>query len=193
MSVGRIQGVQEKEYKGVTYKSILEADTAEALDLMGLPIRYEERSFKIFEGFKCPFQKRKVLDIQYIPDFWVGDIILECKGFETPEWKIKRKLVYKYLMEKEPKVMFFQVNKHSWKKDLLEALDPYWSSLGYAIQVSSKPTKKQPAQTVLYESIERAMQDLELTGKTIAPILRALTGKTEYVYGYSWKLKKLTL
>lgn len=193
MSVGRIQGVQEKEYKGVTYKSILEADTAEALDLMGLPIRYEERIFKIFEGFKCPFQKRKVLDIQYIPDFWVGDIILECKGFETPEWKIKRKLVYKYLMEKEPKVMFFQVNKHSWKKDLLEALDPYWSSLGYAIQVSSKPTKKQPAQTVLYESIEKAMQELKLIGKTIAPILRALTGKTEYVYGYSWKLKKLTL
>lgn len=193
MSVGRIQGVQEKAYKGITYKSILEADTAEALDLMGLPIRYEEKAFKIFEGFRSPFQKRKVLDIQYIPDFWVGDIILECKGFETPEWKLKRKLVFKYLMEKEPKVQFYQVNKHSWKKDLLEALDPNWSSLGYAIQVTSKPTKKVPAQTKLYESISQAMQDLGIDHKNITPILRSLTGKVEYVYDHKWELKKLTL
>lgn len=193
MSIGRIQGVQEKAYKGVTYKSTLEADTAEALDKMGLPIRYEERVFKIFEGFKCPFQKRKVLDIQYIPDFWVGDIILECKGFETPEWKIKRKLVYKYLLEKEPMVWFYQVNKHAWKKDLLEALDHHWSSLGYAVQVTSKPTKKNPAQVYLYESIDQAMQGLGMKGRTIAPILRSLTGQTEYVYGFNWKIKKLTL
>lgn len=190
---GRIQGVQEKWYKGVKYKSILEADTAEALDLMGLPIRYEERSFTIFEGFRSPFQKRKIMNTEYIPDFWVGNIILECKGFETPEWRLKKKLVFKYLMENEPDVIFYQVNKHSWKKDLLQALDNHWSYLGMAIQVTSKPSKKSPAQTQLFDSIHEALENLGLKNKSITPILRSLMGITQYVYGYNWKLVKITL
>ena len=164
----RIQGVTPKEYKGVMYKSILEADTAEALDLMGFPIRYEERTFCIFDGFKCPYQKRKVIDTHYKPDFWVGDIIIECKGFETPEWKLKKKLIFKYLMENEPDTLFYQVNKHSWKKDLIQALDNHWDYLGYAIQVTSKGSKKVPAATKLYSSIKEAMSDLHLN-KNITP------------------------
>ena len=34
----RIQNVHEKWYKGIKYKSTLEAEAAEALDKMGLPI-----------------------------------------------------------------------------------------------------------------------------------------------------------
>jgi hypothetical protein len=188
----RIQGVQEKEYKGVKYKSILEADTAEALDLMGFPIRYEEKAFTIFEGFKCPFQKRKVLDTHYIPDFWVGDIMLECKGFETPEWKLKKKLIFKYLMDKEPGAIFYQINKHSWKKDLIQALDNHWSYLGYAIQVTSKGTKRKPSEIKLYDSVKEAMQDLNLHGN-MTPILMSLLGKREWVYNYNWKLIKINL
>ena len=105
----RIQNVHPKEYKGVQYKSTLEAETAEALDCMGLPIRYEERRFTVLEGFRCPFQKDKVRAIYYTPDFWVGNIILECKGFETPEWLQKRKLVFKYLVENEPDLLFYQI------------------------------------------------------------------------------------
>ena len=105
----RIQNVHPKEYKGVKYKSTLEAETAEALDLMGLPIRYEERRFTIFEGFRCSFQEDKVKPVHYTPDFWVGDIILECKGFETPEWRLKKKIIFKYLKENEPSVLFYQI------------------------------------------------------------------------------------
>ena len=192
MSGGRIQGVQEKEYKGFTYKSILEADTAEALDLMGFPIRYEEKAFTVFEGFRCPFQKAKVRDTVYIPDFWVGNIILECKGFETPEWKLKRKLVFKYLIENEPDVAFYQINKHSWKKDLLQALDNHWSYLGIAVQVTSKGSKKIPSETRLYDSVKQAMEDLNLH-KNITPILMSLTGQKQWVYNYNWKLVKIKL
>lgn len=193
MSEGRIQGVQEKWYKGVKYKSILEADTAEALDLMGLPIRYEERSFCVFEGFRCPYQKDKVRDTNYVPDFWVGDIILECKGFETPEWRLKRKLVFKYLKDNEPDVLFYQVNKHTWRKDLLLALDPHWSYLGFAIQVTSRSTKRKPVEVRLFDSVQEAMVELGMKNKTITPILRSLTGTAEYVYGYNWKLHKLKI
>ena len=174
------------------YKSTLEAETAEALDCMGLPIRYEERRLTVFEGFRCPFQKDKVIAVYYKPDFWVGDIILECKGFETPEWKIKKKLIFKWLMENEPDTIFHQI--HDARKELLKALDPHWSYLGYAIKVTSKKEKNnKPVFTGIYESAEQAMAHLNLRGKALGPIVRSLTGKKDYVYGYNWKLEKLNI
>ena len=188
----RIQNVHEKWYKGVKYKSTLEADTAEALDKMGLPIRYEERTLTVFEGFRCNYQKEKIRDIEYKPDFWVGDIILECKGFETPEWKLKKKLVFKYLKENEPDVLFYQI--HDARKQLIQALDPHWNYLGYAIRVTSnKKRENGKAFTHLYDSVSIAMVNLGLEKKSIGPIVRSLMGIQEYVFGYNWKLEKLKI
>lgn len=188
----RIQNVQPKEYKGVMYKSTLEAETAEALDCMGLPIRYEERRLTVFEGFRCPFQKDKVRAIYYKPDFMVGDIILECKGFETPEYLLKKKLIFKYLMDNEPNLVFHQI--HDTKKDLLKALDSHWSYLGYAIRVTSKKKKKKEQSfTKLYDSVAQALYDLNIRTRALGSIMRSLTGRTEYVFGYSWKLEKLKI
>lgn len=188
----RIQNVQPKEYKGVMYKSTLEAETAEALDCMGLPIRYEERRLTVFEGFRCPFQKDKVRAVYYKPDFMVGDIILECKGFETPEYLLKKKLIFKYLIDNEPNLIFHQI--HDTRKDLLKALDPHWSYLGYAVRVTSKKKKKkeQPF-TKLYDSVAQALDDLNIRTRALGSIMRSLTGRTEYVFGYSWKLEKLKI
>ena len=188
----RIQNVHEKWYKGVKYKSTLEADTAEALDRMGLPIRYEERVLTVFEGFRCDYQKDKVRDVEYKPDFWVGNIILECKGFETPEWKLKKKLVFKYLKDNEPDVIFYQTKDA--RKSLITALDPHWNYLGYAIRVtSSKKNANGYAFTHLYDSVAIAMKNLGLEKKPIGPIVRSLMGIQEFVFGYNWKLEKLTI
>ena len=188
----RIQNVHEKWYKGVKYKSTLEADTAETLDRMGLPIRYEERVLTVFEGFRCDYQKDKVRDVEYKPDFWVGNIILECKGFETPEWKLKKKLVFKYLKDNEPDVIFYQTKDA--RKSLITALDPHWSYLGYAIRVtSSKKNKNGHAFTALYDSVAIAMKNLGLEKKPIGPIVRSLMGIQEFVFGYNWKLEKLKI
>ena len=126
---GRIQGVHPKQYKGVQYKSTREADTAETLDKLGLPINYEARKIELIEGFRSPFQKDKVRSITYKPDFEIGPIIIECKGFETPEWKIKKKLLFKWLQENEPFTVFYQT--HDAYKDVLNALDNHWSYLGF--------------------------------------------------------------
>jgi hypothetical protein len=188
----RIQNVHPKEYKGVQYRSTLEAETAETLDAMGLPIRYEERRFTVFEGFRCPFQKIKIKPITYKPDFWVGNIILECKGFETPEWMIKKKLIFKYLMDNEPEVIYYQIG--NCRKDLILALDSHWSYLGYAIRVTSNRKKKnEQGFSKLYDSVKEAMADLKIKSRAIGTIVRSLTGKTEYVFGYSWKLEKLKI
>ena len=188
----RIQNVHEKWYKGIKYKSTLEAETAEALDKMGLPIRYEERRLTLIEGFRCSYQKDKVKAITYKPDFWVGNIIIECKGFETPEWKIKKKLVFKYLIEQEPDVIFYQV--HDSRKELLKALDNHWTELGCAIHVTSKRDKKNgECVSKLYDSVKEALEDLGIPNKSLGMIMRSLTGKTEYVFGYKWQVKKLKI
>ena len=187
----RIQGVHPKQYKGVQYKSTLEAETAEVLDKLGLPVNYEARKIVLLEGFRCPYQKNKVIGITYKPDFLVGNIIIECKGFETPEWRNKKKYIFKYLMENEPNTPFYQT-KNS-RKDILLALDKHWSYLGYAIQVTSKGSPKNPPTTKMFDSVACAMEELHLKGRNIGPILSSLMGDKEFVYNYHWKLVKLKL
>lgn len=184
----RIQGVKEKVYKGVKYRSTLEADTAEALDKLGIPFVYEGRKITLLEGFYSPFQKKKVIGITYTPDFEVGNIIIECKGFETPEWRNKKKYILKYLMENEPQTLFYQT--HNSSSDILLALDSYWEQLGYVVQVTSRPTARKPSVTGIYSSVEQAMKALN-TKNNVGPILKSMTGDREWVYKYNWKLIKI--
>jgi hypothetical protein len=190
----RIQNLGDNrnlEYKGVKYRSNLEVDTAKVLDALNIPFEYESRKIVLQEGFRCPYQKDKVRALTYTPDFLIGPIMLECKGFETPEWKIKKKMVFKWLMENEPETIFYQT--HDAKKSILDVLDNHWSYLGIAVQVSPKPKKNMPSSPKLYDSVSQAMKELGLSGKSKGAVLRSLTGNTMYVYGYNWKLVKLKL
>lgn len=179
------------EYSGKKFRSNLEVQTAKTLDGLGIPYSYEEKKIVLQEGFRCPYQKDKVRDLTYCPDFTIGSsILIECKGFETPEWKIKKKILFKWLMENEPGTCFYQI--HDARKQLLEMLDHQWQYLGYAVEVKARPTRKEPnPPSQLFDSIEQAMAELGLKGKPVGSILRSLTGKNPYVFGYSWKLKKL--
>lgn len=187
---GRIQGTTPKEYNGVHYRSTLEADTAKNLTLLGIPFSYESRRITLLEGFRCNYQKDKVRAIHYTPDFIIGNIIIECKGFETPEWKQKKKYVFKYLMENEPNTFFYQT--HDSGKDILLALDKHWPFLGFQVKVTSKPTKKVPSVTQFFNSINEAIEALTLKEKAIGSLMKSFIGKTEWVYGYNWKLVKIT-
>ena len=188
----RIKGVVEKEYNGVKYRSTLEADTAEILDKLGIKFEYEARKLTLIPSFHSPFQKNAVRALTYTPDFIIGNIILECKGFETPEWKIKKKLVFKYLQSHEPDTKFYQV--HNTRSALLDVLDENWLYMGFAVRVVSKKLNKQTKQPVvdnIYSSVKEAMEDLNLIGKPTGGIIRSLIGAAKYIYGYDWKLKKI--
>ena len=186
----RIQNVRPQERNGIKYRSTLEAETAKVLSILKIPFQYETKIITLQDGFRCPYQKDKVRALTYTPDFIIDDrILIECKGFETPEWRIKKKLVFKYLQEKEPNTFFYQI--HDSKKDLLQVLDKHWLSLGYAIKVTKKPTKKkEEIVEKLYDSISVAMKDMELI-KPIGAIMKSLTGDKQWVYGYNWKLNSL--
>ena len=188
----RIVNVHEQDYGGKHFRSTLEAQTAKTLDEIGVPYDYETRKIELLEGFRSPFQKEKVRSITYTPDFIIGPIMLECKGFETPEWKIKKKMLFKWLLENEPETIFYQI--HDSRKQLLQALDHHWSYLGYCIKCTAKKKRQGDiTESRLFDSVEQAMDTLHLKGKPIGAILRSLTGKTQYVYGYKWELVKLKL
>ena len=192
----RIQNVNHQElieYSGRKFRSNLEAQTAKTLDELGIPYSYEERRITLIEKFKCPYQKDMVRALTYTPDFEIGSsILIECKGFETPEWKIKKKILFRWLMENEPDTCFFQI--HDTRKDLLRVLDHQWQYLGYAVRVTSKKRKKDEAPfTKLYDSVYEALADLKIKTRALGSIMRSLTGKTEYVFGYKWKLEKLSI
>ena len=182
---------KEIAYNGKKLRSKLELKTAEALDALGIPYQYEERKITLIDKFRCPYQKDMVRAITYCPDFIIGPLMIECKGFETPEWKIKKKLIFKWLQDNEPETIFYQI--HDCKKQLLQMLDHHWAYLGYAIKVTSKPSRKQPSETKMYDSIAEALDDLKLTGVPLGSIMSSLTGKREYVRGYKFELEKLTL
>ena len=189
----RIQNVDQHEeisYNGRKFRSKLEVQTAQTLDALGIPYQYEERKIELLEGFRCPYQKNKVKGITYKPDFIIGSIMLECKGFETPEWKIKKKYVFKWLMENEPDTVFYQI--HDAGKSLVEMLDKHWSYLGMAIRVTSKPSKKKPSESRMFDSVAQAMDELNIHC-SLGLVLSSLTGKREYVSGYKFELVKITL
>ena len=186
----RIVNVHEADYGGKHFRSTLEAETAKVLDALGIPYQYEDRKIELIEGFRSPFQKDKVRSVTYTPDFTIGPIMLECKGFETPEWKIKKKLVFKWLQENEPDTIFHQI--HDARKSLLEMLDRHLVYLGYAVQVIKKPTKKKSFEPKLYDSVAEAMDELNIHAP-MGSILRVLTGEKEYTNGYNFKLIKIQL
>ena len=189
----RIQNVSHQEiieYNGKKFRSSLEIQTAKVLDSLGIPYLYEERKIILQDKFRSPHQKEMVRALTYQPDFMIGPIMLECKGFETPEWKIKKKLLFKWLLDNEPDTYFYQV--HDAKKSLLEVLDKHWAMLGYAVRVTSKPTKKAPAESKLYDSVAQAHEELGIYCP-LGAVMSGLTGKREYVQGYNYKLQKLEL
>ena len=189
----RIQNVDQHEeiaYNGRKFRSKLEVQTAQTLDALGIPYQYEKRKIELLEGFRCPYQKNKVKGITYKPDFIIGPIMLECKGFETPEWKIKKKYVFKWLMENEPDTVFYQI--HDAGKSLVEMLDKHWSYLGMAIRVTSKPSKKKPSESRMFDSVAQAMDELNIHC-SLGLVLSSLTGKREYILGYKFELVKITL
>lgn len=185
----RIRNVQAVDFDETHFRSKLEAETASVFKKLGIPYRYEQRKIVLLGAFKSPFQKNKVRQITYTPDFEIGNLMIECKGFETPEWKIKKKYIFKYLMENEPQTVFCQV--HDSKKQLLEVLDSYWKQLGLNIKTTPKPSRKAESQTQVFNSVKEAFSNLHLNGKSVGPVLKSLTGEKEWVYGFNWKLNKI--
>lgn len=185
-----IVGVEPTVYNGFKYKSKLEAQTAETLDKLGIPWEYEAKTYTLQEGFYCTWQKGKVRAIDYKPDFFIGPVMIETKGWKTPDFKLKEKMFYKYLKENEPEAIYYIVKS---QKELLKVLDNHWDYLGYCIEITPKPQRNKTTQTLRFSSIAEALAAVHHQGKSYSTVLRSLTGEAQYVFGFNFKLVKLKL
>ena len=84
-------------YDGVRYDSKREAQHAAKLDLLRKAKPFGSRVVDLLRQARYPLRVNDVLVCTYVADFWVkfgdGRVELhEVKGYETREWKLKRKL-----------------------------------------------------------------------------------------------------
>ena len=108
MRIGQISKYKARKtaYKGAIYDSAKEAERAAELELLQRAgkIRNLRRQvkFTLQEGFL--YEGRKIRAIEYVADFVYeadGLIIEDVKGYRTPEYKIKAKMLKKLIASGE--------------------------------------------------------------------------------------------
>jgi hypothetical protein len=125
-----------KVYNGIKYKSMLEVTCATLLDQSGISFQYEPYEMVLVHGSKYPGQiyekqvKKKVRtygpargnirSISYTPDFVGENWIIETKGYETPEFKMKWKLFQHELMKQNKTPHLF---KPTNKREIIESIN----------------------------------------------------------------------
>lgn len=134
----KVKNATPLEYEGITFKSKLEAMAYKTLKEEGFDPQYENTKYVLWEGFKptVPFydknvythmlkqNQNKLINITYTPDisfdFKDKRIFIELKGFLGDKYPIKKKMFRKYLEDKLPNSMYFEVYT---KKQLMQAID----------------------------------------------------------------------
>ena len=164
------------KYHNIVFRSKLESKIAEILDNLNIKYEYEQEKFILLPSFK--FQGSTIRQITYTPDFIIDDYIIECKGFPTDAWKIKRKLFMNILNREYPNFRYFEI--HSIK-ELLDIIDMDDRFLTWNIIV--KDTKDNLVGE--FNSVSEAIEILNIKGSK-SNIQNCLLGKRYSTLGYKW-------
>lgn len=106
-------------FRGVEYKSKYEGKFAELLYTLGIPYVYEPFDVLLINGFR--YNRKAIRPTYYTPDFGLpNNVVLEAKGFETPEWKIKRKLLFQRLNDADDDLNFTFYEIHENEKKFMK-------------------------------------------------------------------------
>ena len=173
----KIKNATPKEYNGIKFRSKLEADIAKILDFFNIGYEYEQTKFILQPSFK--YALYSVKQISYTPDFIIGNLILECKGFPSDSWKIKRKLFLNYLAKSEKDYIFVEIKSY---KDLLNLIDMDDRFITKNILV----TNLKDNFVGEFNSISEALEVLNLTEKSKGNIQSCLLKNRKSAYGYKW-------
>lgn len=173
MSKPRIQNVKPTEYNNISFRSKLEYLTAVIFDKLGIRYLYEPYSIELLESFH--FRGNFYRKIEYKPDFIIGgNIIIECKGFETPEWKIKRKLLLHHIYTLGGQLYFHEMHT---RKELFDILDSYHKTFGTRINCSNGKS---------YSTLNEMLSDLGLEKKSTS-VISSILGNGKKVNGYTFE------
>lgn len=104
----KIRNATPAVYDGIQYRSKLEARFARMLKENGIGFEYEQEHWELVP--KQRWMGKCVRPITYTPDFVIGDVVVEIKGFRDNVYLVKRKLVIKYILEHRPEVTFVEAH-----------------------------------------------------------------------------------
>lgn len=102
----KIKNATPTIYKGVQYRSKLEVRFAMMLDAENIPFAYEEETWVVLD--KQTYMGKTIRRVTYTPDFIIGNVVVEIKGFRNDVFPLKRKLIIKFINENRPDTLFFE-------------------------------------------------------------------------------------
>lgn len=102
----KIKNATSTIYKGIRYRSKLEVRFAMMLDAEKIPFAYEEETWVVLD--KQTYMGQTIRCVTYTPDFIIGDVVVEIKGFRNDVFPLKRKLIIKFINENRPATVFIE-------------------------------------------------------------------------------------
>lgn len=108
-------------YDGIKFRSKLEAECAKLLDRNNVSYKYEPFKIELLPSFQ--YDGKTYRSWMYEPDFVLyNNIIVEVKGFETDTWRIKEKMILKYIIDHDYQYEFYIVKNTSQLQKLIDEL-----------------------------------------------------------------------
>ena len=102
----KIKNATPTTYKGVQYRSKLEVRFAMMLDAEKIPFAYEEETWVVLD--KQTYMGKTIRCVTYTPDFIIGNVVVEIKGFRNDVFPLKRKLIIKFINDNRPDTVFIE-------------------------------------------------------------------------------------
>jgi hypothetical protein len=122
--VNHVRNVSATEYKGIKFRSKLEAYTYKALLEAKLPVEYESKRFTLLPAFK--FQGKSIRAWTYTPDFITGNYIIETKGLVDAVNMVKWKMLkYLLLTTNNEHIQFRVVRNQKQVNELIQEIIQY--------------------------------------------------------------------
>lgn len=86
----------------------------------GVEYEYEKTVFTLLPSFV--YNKSKIRPVTYKPDFMGDGWLIEVKGLETPDFKIKWKMLKKYLHDKEDPLRLYLIKSVRELREIIPEL-----------------------------------------------------------------------
>lgn len=173
----KIKNATPNTYKGIKFRSKLESSIAKLLDDFQVEYKYEEVKFILVPSFK--YNTETVRQITYTPDFMIGNLILECKGFPSDSWKIKRKLFLNYLVNSKKDYIFAEIKSYNELLNLI-CMEERFTTFNILV------TKDDGSVVGEFSTVAEAVQMLNLNPKSKGNIVACLLGQRPRAFGYKW-------
>lgn len=116
----KIMNATPTMYKGIKYRSKLEARAAKELEENNIIFDYEPIRLTILPPFK--YNNVTYRAVHYTPDFICGNYMLEIKGFPNDSWPLKKKFILKHIISNNLPYKFREIKNITELKTIIKEM-----------------------------------------------------------------------